>query len=48
MMEYSELRTKILNDKEVISGNGLQNRAKLVERFIILLIKALALCTGRL
>ena len=42
MIKYSELRKKIFKDKEVINANGLQDRAKLVERFVLPLIKTSA------
>lgn len=38
MKGYSEVRVEILNDTEVISENGLNDRQKLIERFIIPLI----------
>ncbi|MGN6437521.1 MAG: hypothetical protein ACTHMM_13355 [Agriterribacter sp.] len=39
MKQYSEVRESIFNDGEVISENGLNDRQKLIERFIKPLIK---------
>jgi hypothetical protein len=38
MIDYSENRIKIFDDNEVITENGLKDRAKLIERFIVPLI----------